>query len=62
MKGFLRSAIVMVIVFALILAIYRMFGGDLGGLLANIWAFLYTLVDGMASIWSQILGLFGFGG
>lgn len=61
MRGFLRSAIVIIVVFALVLAIYRMFGGDLGGLLANIWTFIYTIIDGMAGVWAQVLGLFGLG-
>jgi hypothetical protein len=62
MKGFLRSTIVAIVVFALILAVYRLFGGDLPGLLANIWAFLYSIIDGVANIWTQILGIFGLGG
>lgn len=62
MRGFLRTTLFVIVVFAVVLAIYRLFGGDLPGLLSNIWAFLYTIIQGLADIFMQIFQIFGFGG
>lgn len=62
MKGLLRSLIVGIIVFALVLAVYRLFGGDIGSFLENIWAFLWTIILGASNVFIEIFKIFGFGG
>lgn len=58
MKGFIRTLITGVIVFAVVLAIWKMFGGDVGGFFAAVWSFLYAVIDGISNVFVQIFGIF----
>lgn len=62
MRGLLRSLIVGIVVFAIALAIWRIFGGDVGGFLEAIWAFLWTIILGVSNVLIEIFKVFGFGG
>jgi hypothetical protein len=58
MKGFIRTLFTGVIVFAVVLAIWKMFGGDVGGFFAAVWSFLYSVIDGISNVFVQIFGIF----
>lgn len=61
MRGLVRSVVVFVLICALILAVYRVFGGDLGALAAGIWAFLYAAINAVANVFIEIGAVFGIG-
>jgi len=62
MKGFLRSAIVAIVFFAAILAIWKLFGGDVGGFFETVWGFVYMLIEGISNVFIEIFKIFGFSG
>jgi hypothetical protein len=62
MRGLFRSVISGILIFAVVLAAWKLFGGDVGGFFAAIWSFLYAIIDGVANVFIEIFRLFGFGG
>lgn len=61
MKGFGRSVIIFVIVAALVVAVYRLFGGDLGALANGIWGVLYAAITAVADVFVKAFAVFGIG-
>lgn len=58
MRGFLRSAIIGLLIFAAVLAIWKVFGGDVGGFFAAIWNAIYIITDGISNVFIQIWEVF----
>lgn len=58
---FVRSLLIFILVCAVILAVYRVFGGDLGALAAGIWGFLYSAIDAVAKVLVEVGRVFGIG-
>jgi hypothetical protein len=62
MKGLLRSLVFGILVFAAVLAVWKLFGGDVGGFFAAAWTIIYSIIDGISDVFVKIFKLFGFGG
>lgn len=62
MKGFLRSGITLILVFGIILAVWKLFGGDVGGFFIAVWGVVYMMIEGVSNIFIEIFKIFGFTG
>jgi len=62
MKGLLRSAVFGIIVCAAILAVWKLFGGDVGGFFAAAWGLVYSIINAVSNVFLEIFKIFGFGG
>jgi hypothetical protein len=62
MRGFVRSAITWILVFGVVLAIWKLFGGDVGGFFEAVWGFVYLIIEGASNIFIEIFKIFGFTG
>jgi len=50
MKGILRTLVTGILIFAAALAVWKLFGGDVGGFFEGAWAFLYTIIDAVSNV------------
>lgn len=61
MKSFLKTLLIVVIVAGLALAIYTIFGGDVGAFLQNCWAFIWMCIKAVAGLFETIFHTLGWG-
>lgn len=61
MKSWLKSLITGIVILAVLLTVWRLFGGDVGGFFVAVWGFVYTIIEGLSTIFMQIGKMFGLG-
>lgn len=62
MRSFLKTTIIIILVAGLCLAIYTIFGGDIGAFLQNVWNFIWMLITAVSGLFATILKTLGIGG
>lgn len=53
MRGFLRTLVFAILVFAAGLAIWKLFGGNPGNFFSVLWHFFYAVVNGLANVFVE---------
>lgn len=60
MRGLLRTFLFGILIFAVVLAAWKLFGGDIPGFFNALWGFIYTVVDALSNVliqaWHAVFG------
>lgn len=58
MRGLIRSIVMLILVVAVGLALWKMTGGDIGGFFDVIGNILYTIIDSISNFFANLFKMF----